>query len=250
MRILHLDIETSPHTAFVWGLFKETVPIQRLIETGRTMCVAAKWHKQSGVKFFAEWQEGHKEMMLALRDMMTEADLVVHYNGDKFDLPTINKEFVYYGITPPAPYKSLDLYKIVRRNFRFPSNKLDYVSQQLGLGAKTQHEGFDLWVKCMEGKETAQRKMERYNKQDVRLLEKLYKHLLPWVNNHPSHALYADSSRPLCSNCGAHHLQSRGYAYTKTMRYRRWECQSCGKWMRSKVNDTTDNQKMNTLVDC
>lgn len=214
------------------------------------MCVASKWHKQSGVNFLAEWQEGHKEMMLALRDLMTEADLVVHYNGDKFDLPTINKEFVYYGITPPAPYKSLDLYKIVRRNFRFPSNKLDYVSQQLGLGAKTKHEGFDLWVKCMEGKEVAQKKMERYNKRDVFLLEKLYKHLLPWVNNHPSYALYADSSRPLCSNCGSHHVQSRGYAYTKTMRYRRWECQSCGKWMRSKVNETTANQKLNTLVDC
>ena len=250
MNILHLDIETSPHTAYVWGLFKENVPIQRLIETGRTMCVAAKWHKKPGVIFLPEWELGHKEMMEGVRELLTEADLVVHYNGDKFDLPTINKEFVYYGLTPPAPYKSLDLYKIVRKNFRFPSNKLDYVAQQLGLGAKTAHEGFKLWVKCMEGDKGAQKKMETYNKRDVYLLEKLYKHLLPWVHNHPSYALYKDSNRPLCSNCGSHHLHSRGYAYTKTMRYRRWECQSCGKWMRSRVNENTENQKANTLVDC
>ena len=248
-KILEIDIETSPHTAYVWGLFKENVPIQRLIETGRVMCFAAKWLGNKEIHFHSEWNDGHENMINRAHELMSEADGIVHYNGNKFDIPTLNKEFVYYKIPPAAPVKHIDLYKVVRSSFRFPSNKLDYVSQQLGLGKKASHEGFELWVKCMNGEEVAQRKMERYNIQDVRLLESLYKRLLPWIQNHPNYALFnPDIKRPVCPNCGSTHQQSRGYYDTKTMRYQRFQCQKCGTWTRERVNSNTPEQKANTRV--
>lgn len=248
-KILQIDIETSPHTAYVWALFKETVPIQRLIETGRVMCFAAKWYGERDIIFHSEWGDGHENMVRAAHELLNEADGVVHYNGNKFDVPTLNKEFVYYNMTPSAPSRHMDLYKVVRFNFRFPSNKLDYVAQQLGLGKKTAHEGFELWVKCMNGNEVAQRKMETYNKQDVRLLERLYKRLLPWIHNHPNYALFnPELKRPACPNCGSTHLHSRGFYDTKTMRYNRFQCQRCGTWTRERVNSNTVEQKANTRV--
>lgn len=249
IKILHFDLESAPNVAYVWGLFKETVPIQRLIETGRVMCWAAKWHGQRELIFSSEWDDGHEQCIKNMHDIFAEADAIVHYNGNRFDLPVANKEFLMYGMEPPQPAKQIDLFNTVKSRFRFPSKKLDYVAQQLGLGKKTQHEGFELWVKCMSGDEVAQRKMARYNKQDVRLLEKLYKKLLPWIKNHPNHALYKDNlNRPVCTNCGSHHVQSRGVEHTKTQTYRRWNCQSCGNWMRGRTNITEEQHKAHTLV--
>lgn len=249
MKILHIDLETAPMTAYVWGLFKETVPIQRLIDSGRVMCFAAKWHGDRDVIFKAEWKGGHKRMVESAHKLMEQADAVVHYNGNKFDVPTINKEFISYGLVPPRPYKSVDLYRVVRRNFRFPSNKLDYVAQHLGLGKKTSHEGFELWVKCMAGQATARKKMETYNKQDVRLLEKLYSTLRPWIHNHPNYNLYNDGERPACTACGSTHLQSRGTAKTKTLWYPQYQCQSCGTWVRDRKNGVPPEKRQAILTE-
>jgi RNase P subunit RPR2 len=100
----------------------------------------------------------------------------------------------------------------------------------------------------MAGDEKAWRMMKKYNCQDVKLLEKVYLKLLPWIHNHPNMNLFNRADRPVCTNCGSHHLQSRGYSRTKTQVYRRWQCTDCGKWQRGKVNDTTPEQKRNTLV--
>ena len=43
MKILILDIETSPHTGFHWGLFQQNISIGQLIESSSVLCWAAKW---------------------------------------------------------------------------------------------------------------------------------------------------------------------------------------------------------------
>ena len=69
---------------------------------------------------------------------------------------------------------------ITKANFLFPSNKLDYVAQKLGVGAKVKHSGFKLWIKCMAGDKKAWAEMKKYQIQDVNLLVDLYYELLPW----------------------------------------------------------------------
>lgn len=118
------------------------------------------------------------------------------------------------GFKPPAPYKQIDLLQVVKSNFKFPSNKLDYISQRLGLGQKVEHEGMALWTKCMKGDKAAWQRMEEYNIQDVVLLEDLYKRILPWIKNHPNMNVYKDG--PICPTCGDEHLQKRGTAVTTT----------------------------------
>lgn len=235
MNILHLDIETAPNKVYAWGLWGQDISINQIVEPGYTLCWAAKWHGKRDVMFSSVHRDGAEMMVKRIYDLIEEADAVCHYNGAKFDMPTLNKEFVLHGMEPPAPYKQIDLLHTAKKQFRFPSNKLDYVAQALGLGSKVKHMGMGLWHDCMEGNDRAWRLMERYNKQDVRLLEKLYKRLLPWITNHPNVAIYNDSTRPQCTRCGSTHVIKRGEEHTKTQTYQRYKCEDCKNNMRGGV---------------
>lgn len=246
MRIGLIDIETSPNTAHVWGLFGQNISIKQLIDSSYTMCHAWKWLGKKGVEYRSIHKHSEEEMLSHAWNKLDQADAVIHYNGSKFDIPTLQKEFLQHGMGPPSPFHQIDLFKVVRKEFRFPSKKLDYVAQALGVGSKIKHEGHELWVACMEGDPSAWKRMERYNKQDTMLLENLYHRLLPWIKNHPNHALYLDTDRPVCTNCGSEHVQSRGTVKSKTQIYRRFCCNDCGTWQRSRQNSTPNKEHVLT----
>lgn len=196
------------------------------------------------VRFYSEFHNGPEEMFQAVHDLLDEADVVMHYNGDKFDLPRLNTELLLAGRTPPSPYKSIDLYKVMRSNFAFPSNKLAYISERLGLAGKIKHDGHDLWVRCLAGDPKAWAKMKRYNVRDVRLLEELYEKVRPWIKNHPHHGLYSGIDF-CCPTCGSEDLERRGFAKTGVGRFQQYRCRPCGSWSR----DTRRNLGMtNTQV--
>jgi hypothetical protein len=194
------------------------------------MCWAAKWYQDREVFFDSIKQSKPEKMLRGIHKMLDEADVVIHYNGKKFDIPTLNKEFLIYGMTPPSKYQQVDLLQTARSQFRFPSNKLDYICQALGLGKKSKHAGHELWIQCMAKVDSAWRVMERYNKNDVRIMEKLYVRLLPWIKNHPNHGTYDQTL--VCPSCGGNHHQRRGYATTAAHRYARFQCLDCGSWFR------------------
>jgi hypothetical protein len=212
----------------VWGLWQQNVSINQLMESSYVLCYAAKWLGEEDIYFDSVHQSKPKTMLKGIHALLDSADAVIHYNGTKFDIPTLNKEFLLSKLLPPSPYKQIDLLRVVRSNFRFPSNKLDYVSQRLGLGSKHAHEGHDLWVKCMNGDKDAWKRMEEYNIQDVVLLESLYDNLLPWIKNAPNRNLYQDTTG--CPTCGSTRLHKRGTAVSTTGSYQRYQCRDCGSW--------------------
>ncbi len=109
MKILLLDIETSPNTAHVWGLWQQNVSINQLMESSYVLCYAAKWLDNEEVLFDSVHQSKPKKMLKGIHGLLNEADAVVHYNGTKFDIPTLNKEFLLHSYNPPSPYKQIDL---------------------------------------------------------------------------------------------------------------------------------------------
>ena len=229
MKILMLDIERSPNTAHIWGLRDQYISPEHLLESSYVLCWAAKWHGQREIMFASVYNTKPKFMLQKIHDLISEADAVCHYNGTRFDIPVLNKEFLLHHLAPPAPYKQIDLLKVVRKEFRFASNKLDHIAQRLGLGKKTAHEGYQLWVKCMNKDPVAWKTMEKYNKQDVVLLEKVYERLLPWIGrNHPNHSAF--TGLRCCPTCGGNRLQRRGFSYTTTGQYQRYQCTGCGSW--------------------
>lgn len=235
VKILHLDIETAPHKVFVWGLYDQNIALNQIDEPGYTLCWAAAWHGKRTIIFDSIKKSGIKKMVKHVHRLLGEADAVVHYNGKKFDIPTLNSEFTKFGLAPPSPYYQIDLYSVVRGKFKFASHKLDWVCQELDLGAKVQHKGMDLWRECMAGNEASWKTMERYNKQDVRLLPKLYEHLLPWIDNHPNWGNYIrDGELPVCRNCGSTKMAKAGVETRTIVPHQRYKCQDCRKYTRGR----------------
>lgn len=225
-KILILDIETRPAQAYVWRAYGEqNIGVEQIIDAGGIICVGAKWFGERETVLYSDWEHGHVKMLQAIHAMMEEADAVVTYNGDKFDLPKLQGEFLLHGLKPTGPLTSIDVVKSVRK-FGFFVNRLAFIGPFLGVGAKIKHEGFDLWVKVMEGDEKAQRKMAKYCKQDVKLLEKLYLKVRPFIKNHP----HLGKNAHECGACHSNHVQSRGCRRTKYFRIQRLQCQSCGQW--------------------
>ena len=233
MKILLLDIETSPVIAHVWGLWQQNVGLSQIVKSGEVLCWAAKWVGESEIYFAKQHHSTTKKMLVKLHKLLDVADAVVTYNGSKFDLPILNGEFAKLGLHPPAPAKSIDLLSVVKSKFRFPSNKLAYVAPALGVGNKMGNSGHELWVKCMAGDEEAWREMESYNIQDTILLEGLFEKLRPWIKGIIPPA---DTDGYSCRSCGSSHLQNRGYSVTSVSKFQRYQCQDCGSWGRSGVN--------------
>lgn len=241
MKILLLDIETAPNLATVWGMFKQNIAINQLIESSYTLCWAAKWLGEDDLMFESILTGSTKQMIRKIHKLLDEADVVIHYNGTKFDIPTLNKEFLQLGFSPPSPYKQVDLLRVARNQFRFPSNKLDYVAQALGLGKKTSHMGHELWLRCMNRDTEAWEIMEEYNKNDVILLEQVYEVLLPWIKNHPNRSVYAEEL--VCTNCGCDSYIKRGTVTTATGKYQRYKCKGCGTWFRGTENLSSTRER-------
>jgi DNA polymerase elongation subunit (family B) len=233
MKILMIDIETSPNLAHVWGLWQQNVGLSQLLESTEMMCFAAKFLGDKRTQFYSTFHHGRAEMVQKAWDLMNEADVVMGWNSKSFDEKHLNREFLEAGLRPPSPVKSLDLMHAVKRKFRLPSNKLQYVSTLLGTAGKVQHEGHELWIKCLAGDQKAWSRMRKYNIQDVDLLQEVYEQLLPWIDGHPSVALYDDAEQDSCGNCGSTALKREGYAFTKLGKFQRFVCETCGKWGRS-----------------
>lgn len=226
-KILHLDIETAPTLAYVWNLFDENISVDQIVRPSRMTCWSAKWHGESKVFFDAEWCHKDRATFIeSIHDILTVADAVVTYNGDRFDLPKLMGEFAVTGLHSPGPITSIDLYKTVKK-LGFQSGKLAFVGPHLGIGEKVKHEGFRLWAGIEAGDEKARRKMERYNKQDARLLERLYNRIRPFITNHPY--LHNDSKHN-CPACGSSHVQRSGVRRTKAFIINRLHCMDCGSW--------------------
>lgn len=224
-KILVLDIETKPATVYSWQAYDVNIGYEQVIAPGGMICFAAKWVGEKDTVFYSDWTHSHGEMVKAIHTLMDEADAVITYNGDKFDLPKLQGEFILEGLTAPAPVASIDVVKTIRK-MGFFMNRLAFIGPLLRVGAKVKHEGFDLWAKVMDGDEKAQDKMMKYNIQDVVLLEKLYLKIRPFIKNHP----HLGDNKGECGACGSKDVQKRGFRRTRSFRIQRIQCNKCGSW--------------------
>jgi hypothetical protein len=230
VKTLVLDVETAPHLVHAWGLYDQNISLAQLQQASYMLCWAGKWRGSRRVEFK---DCDDPEMVSHIHRLVDEADAIVHFNGDAFDMPVLNRAFILAGLGPPSPYKNIDLLKVARKKFKFASNKLEHIAQQLGVTQKLSNEGHSMWVKVMAGDERAKRAMKRYNIGDVRTTEEVYDRLLPWIDQHPNRQLYDGD---VCPRCGgpASLLTRQGYSLTNLGKFQRFRCSGCGAWCRGK----------------
>lgn len=234
-KVLTLDIETAPGTAYIWQLRTDYVPVSQVITQPRVLCFAAKWLHEKRVLFFDE-RNGRQAMVEAAWQLLDQADVVVGYNHVRFDIPHLHREMVELGYGPPSPWVDVDLLTEVRKHFRFMSNKLGAVLNTLGLPAKEDPGGFDTWKGVLAGDEKAWKRMAHYCRMDVQVTEDLLTYLQPWLRL--PHAGLFTGDLEGCYSCGARTLTPHGIARTKTAAYLRLACE-CGAYNRVMTDGTT-----------
>lgn len=232
MKVLYLDIETRAAVVNTWGLWNQNIGINQVDIPPSMICFAAKWQGDKKVEFFSDFHDGHEAMVRAAHALVHEADVLVTWNGRRFDEKHLNREFLELGLLPPSPYKSLDLMQAGKKKFLMLSNKLDWYAGHLLDDHKVAHQGFGLWKRCLAGEASAWAEMREYNRKDVTLLEDLHERLLPWIDSHPNVALHDGADEPACPNCGGTDLRREGFSLTAQGKYQRYQCKGCGKWLR------------------
>lgn len=231
LKILLLDLETAPNLAYVWGAWDQNVGLNQFVSFTEVICWGARWLDGDEVMVSSIFVDGKEEMLRKIHALYDEADAIMGWNSKGFDVKHLNREFVLAGMLPPSPIKHLDLMLDTKANFRFTSNKLDHIADQLLGERKVQHRGFSLWVDCMAGDKAAWEEMYEYQIQDVDLLEGIYWKLLPWIKNHPNAALYQGVENG-CKNCGSTKLREHGVASTGISLFPQYQCNDCGTWQR------------------
>jgi DNA polymerase elongation subunit (family B) len=232
-RLLVIDIETAPAELYGWGMYNQNFGVEQVKEHPYILCIGYKWVGEKESFCVANWEMSQPDMLNTVIDLIDEADAIISKNGVKFDIPWIRAEIAKYKLAPLPPLTHIDLQKVAKLYFRFLSNKLDYIVQYLGIGKKVEHEGFGLWRKVMAGDKDARKRMVDYCIGDVVVTEKLYKHLRPYIENHP--ALRAVGAEA-CPKCGSKHTQRRGKRYTACFEIQRHQCMNkkCRGWFSGK----------------
>ncbi len=240
-KILFYDIETSPNLAYVWGKYQQDVIAYK--REWQLLSFAYKWKGEPEVTCHSRRTLTEKELVIRLRATLEKADIIVAHNGDDFDYKKANAKFLEFGLDPLPLPKSVDTKKVAKNYFKFNSNSLNDLGQLLKLGKKINTGGFDLWLGCMGGDAKSWSLMERYNKQDVLLLEKVYNRLLPWMMKHPNVAQPADGRPDGCPKCGGLRLKSHGWINYVSSRAIRYRCKDCGGWCQGTSRENLKDKK-------
>jgi DNA polymerase elongation subunit (family B) len=216
-------------------MWNQNITMDKIEEPGRMLCFAARWFGSKEIMFYSEYHNGRMNMLMKLWDLMDEADAIMGYNSESFDVKHVNSEFLKEAYGPPSHYQHIDLIKTMRKHFKEPSNKLDWLAQKLELGNKVKHYGFQLWRDVMAGDKKAWALFKRYNRQDVKLTEEVYEEIRPWVVTQFNFGLFAeDQTKPTCPGCGSQDMKQIDDHRTKTQTYKQYRCGECGRCSRER----------------
>lgn len=239
-KVLILDIETQRAVVETFSIFRPFIHIDRVLVPTRVLCFAGKWRGDDDVIFKSAWMDNdddaYLKMMTSAFNLLNAADILVTWNGDRFDVQWLESEFGRLGLGRPAPYKSVDLIKVNKKWFKGGqmSMKLDWSVRQWLKDAKLPHGGTDIWHDIRHGtrdeQRAARKTMKEYNIKDTVITERMFEAYLPWLN--VNLALYEDCDDDLlrCTRCNSVNLKRDGVKYFVTLAgaYQLHRCKDCG----------------------
>jgi hypothetical protein len=177
-----------------------------------------------------------KRVVKSAMDFINTLDIVIGFNWKNFDGKVLNTELAQHRL-PPVKYRDLDLYNVLRTNFRMTSNKLSFVNQKFGIREKQPNEGMGLWEKCAQGNKEALAEMLHYNEVDVFATEELFYYIAPYANNSiPNFGTYQEDTNVQMCHCGSYDFKNDGVWFTNHAKFDRYRCVNCGAVHRGKKN--------------
>ena len=251
-KIIIFDLETLPNLPEVLKVWCQLSNYPGLtMKATITSIICAGW-KQYGHKkthcinawdFKGRWKRNVNDdysVCKKIYDVLKNADAVVTHNGKRFDWKFLQTRLLYHGLPTLSKIHHIDTCMVARANLFAFNNRLGTLGKLLANDDKLENGGWDLWVQVHGKKKSAMKLMTKYCKQDVNLLEKIFKRLIPLINNMPNRNLFRSQKKikentRVCPNCGESKLHFNGWRHTQTQSYQRLRCDSCGSYCRTDV---------------
>lgn len=233
-KILYWDIETSYSICAAFAPKVEYIPYTNILQDWSILTISYMWEgdkkpTQLKVKRLGD----DKAIVQQMRKLLEQADLLVHHNGDAFDIKKFTARLIKHDLPPLPKINTIDTKKEWKKVADAGYAHLDYLTQYVGLEGKTKNVG-GLWLDVLKGGKAFKEaidKMADYNDKDVIILKKFYDKVKKYFKGLP-----AVHSGAVCQSCGNKHLQSRGtYTAKSGLTYRRFCCTMCGSWSREAV---------------
>lgn len=160
--------------------------------------------------------------------ILEKADAFVTHNGRRFDLKFFNSRAIMYGLPALPTIPHIDTCQVAKSKLLLFNNKLNTVAKHLGIEQKLENGGWQLWVDVQKRNPKAMELMEKYCKQDVKVLEQIYLKLRPYMNQIPNYNLFDENGEVRCPSCGSYNVHKDGTRRTKTALSQRYKCSDCG----------------------
>lgn len=248
-RIVLFDLETLPNlpeALKVWPQLS-SYPGQTLKASISTI-ICAGWKvlgAQEPVHCINAWDfepwtadvNDDRAVCEAIAEVLMDADCVVTHNGKRFDWKFLQTRLRYWDMDPIPSIHHVDTCNEARKHLLIFNNRLNTVAKFLTDKEKKEHEGWELWVKVHARNPEAMKTMEEYCKQDVLVLEDVFREIRPLIGSLPNQNLFSPFKEKVCPNCGSTRLKSEGKRYTKTKAYRRYICADCKAWCHTDIKD-------------
>ena len=172
LRVVLLDIETSSLEADAGSVISAGL----LPEMGKSEYFEARRTDQE------------KGLLVKLLKRLEAFDAIVTWSGRGFDTPFLTTRLLKHGLDP-VPLLSkihLDLNEVVRSRLRLTFTYLDHVCEFFGIERNKGPMGLEvphLFVKALEGDETALKSIRDHCLDDLRVTREVFLKLKPLVEN-------------------------------------------------------------------
>lgn len=212
---------------------------------GTILCIGYKWlgNPRVYVPTILDYSKTNflddRGLVKAFSEVYNSADYSCGHYAQRFDVPMIQSKLIKYGLPPLAPIPLIDTWRVARDNFKLHSNRLATIQEFLGVEHSKTSINFDDWLQAAHGNKRALRQVVEHCRLDVLVLEEVFLKLRPLIKTEPSRQLFTEDRGMECIACGSKKLQCRGYQVAKTRKFKRLQCQSCGKWQRENKSSTT-----------
>lgn len=251
-KILVMDIETSPFTAYSYNRWQVNISdAMRKDDDIMILSFAYKWLGEETIHYEENRNHCDKEILRKLSEVLNEADIVIGHNMAKFDTPMVNTRLVMNGLPACRPYRIIDTLKIAKKHYRFERNTLDWVARSLGCSRKLEHKAFpgmSIWIEMLHGNDEAWSENRDYNIMDVVVTEEIYEKMKSFTKPHASVVVGSGSTSKRCVTCGSTHLTEAGFYYTNVSKFQQYRCNDCGSFSRGRINLLSKETRENLLT--
>lgn len=206
---LFFDIETSPNIGYFWRTgYNLSITPDCIINERKIICISYKWETEDKI-YTLTWDENQcdKQMLINFIKVANQSDEMIAHNGDRFDIKWIRTRCIFHRVPMFPNYKTLDTLKKAKSGFNFNSNKLDYIAQFLGVGAKVKHSGFDMWKNVMAGDKDAMDEMVHYCEGDIIVLEDVFLTMQNYIKTNTHNGVINGNLKYSCPSCGSENIE-------------------------------------------